>query len=154
MTFLGTIDKYAVKIGNLIPEWLVALTGRVAIFFVFWKSVQTKIDGLAVANQNFAFWSVTDSTVMLFEYEYGLPLLPPATAAYLATFGEFFLSLGILLGLFTRFSALGLLLMTAVIQIFVYPGAWGVHILWASVLLYLIRNGADKISLDHLLKRS
>ncbi len=154
MRTLAATDNYAKKIGNIIPEWLIALTARAAIFFVFWNSVQTKIDGLTVAGYHLAFWNVTDSTVMLFEYEYALPLLPPALAAYLATFGEFFLSLGVLFGIMTRLSAVGLLIMTAVIQIFVYPDAWGVHILWATALFYLARNGADKISLDYLLKQA
>ncbi|WP_086933120.1 DoxX family protein [Agarilytica rhodophyticola] len=154
MNIVGTINSYAKKIGNIIPEWLIALTMRVSIFFIFWKSVQTKIEGLTIAGQHFAFWGVTDSAVLLFEYEYDLPLLPPNIAAYLATFGEFFLSLGILFGLFTRLSALGLLIMTAVIQIFVYPNAWGVHIVWAAILLYLMRHGAGNVSLDKMLNQA
>lgn len=154
MKILSSIDSLSEKIGQLVPEWSVALVARVAIFFVFWKSVQTKIDGLSFAGQDFAFWSVTSTAKTLFAYEYALPLIPSDLAAYLATFGEFFFSLGLLFGLFTRLSALGLLLMVAVIQIFVYPNAWGLHLLWAGLLLYLVRNGGGKISLDHLLRRT
>jgi len=154
MKILSTIDQYAKKISQLVPESLIALTARAAIFFVFWKSVQTKITGLTIGGQNFAFWGVTDTTVTIFEYEYDLPLLPPEIAAYLASFGEFFLSIGILLGLFTRLSALGLFIMTAVIQIFVYPEAWGVHIIWAAALLYLVKHGGGKVSLDNVLRQA
>jgi putative oxidoreductase len=105
-----------IAIFSLIPEWLVALISRVAIATVFWRSVQTKIDGWELFGQNLKFWNITDSTFFLFQYEYTLPLLSSKIAAYLATFGEFFLSIAIAIGLLTRFSAIGLLVMTAVIQ--------------------------------------
>jgi len=154
MKILGAIDSYARKVGNIVPEWLIALAIRFGIFFTFWNSVQTKISGMTVGGQHLAFWNVSDSTIMLFEYEYDLPLLPPEIAAYLATFGEFFLSLGIIFGLMTRLSALGLFIMTVVIQLFVYPEAWGQHLLWAALLLYLLRNGAGQISIDKLLNQA
>ena len=137
--------------GARIPEWLLALTVRLGVFSVFWRSVQTKITGWDVFGQHLQFWAVTDSTFTLFQYEYALPVLPPELAAYIATFAEFFLSLGLLFGLFTRASALGLLGMTLVIQVFVYPDAWNVHILWAGLLLYLLRHGPGTVALDRLL---
>ena len=137
------------RLGGRLPEWAVSVPVRLALFSVFWSSVQTKITGWDVLGQNLKFWSVTDSTFTLFEYEYALPVLPPELAAYLATFAEFFLSLAILFGVFTRLGALGLLIMTGVIQVFVYPDAWNVHLLWAALLLYLIRYGAGTLSLDH-----
>ncbi|MFT5083452.1 MAG: putative oxidoreductase [Lentisphaeria bacterium] len=154
MKILTTINSYAKKVSDIVPEWLVALTIRASLFFVFWKSVQTKISGFSIGDQNFAFWGVTDTTIAIFEYEYDLPLLPPEIAAYLATFGEFFLSIGLLLGFMTRLSALGLLLMTMVIQIFVYWDAWPIHILWAGGLLYLLKNGPSKISVDSILRQA
>jgi len=145
----STLSKrYAEKL----PLTLISLAARLALFMVFWKSVQTKISGLTLFDQHFAFWNVTDTAKLLFRFEYDLPLLSPQLAAYLATFGEFFLGLMLLLGLFTRFAALGLLLMTLVIQLFVYPSAWPTHLLWSVGLLLLIRNGADQVSLDQLLK--
>lgn len=137
-----------------IPEWFVNLAMRLVIFKVFWLSVQTKITGLTIGGQHFAFWNVTDSTFILFDFEYGIPLIPSELAAYLGTFGEFFLAIMILLGLMTRFAALGLLVMTMVIQFFVYPDAWwSVHVYWTIALLYLMRNGGGLLSLDHLLWR-
>jgi len=59
----------------------------------------------------------------------------------------------ILLGLATRFSALALLVMTMTIQIFVYPGAYPTHGVWAAVLLYLMARGPGVFSLDHLIAR-
>ena len=139
------------RLCNRLPEWVVAVPVRLAVFSVYWRSVQTKITGWDVLGQHLKFWAVTDSTFTLFQYEYALPVLPYELAAYIATFAEFFLSLAILFGVFTRAGALGLLVMTAVIQVFVYPDAWNVHILWAALLLYLIRYGAGALSLDHLI---
>lgn len=149
MNIIGAINRYSKKVGDMIPLSVIAFAGRVAIFFVFWRSVQTKIDGFSLGGQNFAFWNLTGSTTMLFEYEYGLPY--PTIAAHLATFGEFFLSIGLLLGFLTRFSAIGLLIMTAVIQ-FVYPSSWTVHILWAAILLYLAKTGGGELSLDRFFR--
>ncbi|MFL0809904.1 MAG: DoxX family protein [Agarilytica sp.] len=149
MKIFHMIGNYAKKISDIVPASGVLLLGRIAIFFVFWRSVQTKIDGLNVFGQNFAFWNITDSTIMLFEYEYGLPL--PTVMAYLGTFGEFFLSLGIIFGFLTRLSALGLIIMTGVIQ-FVYPEAWTTHILWVGILFYLLKEGGGDLALDRILK--
>jgi putative oxidoreductase len=137
---------------SMIPEWIVNLAMRLVIFKVFWFSVQTKITGLTIGGQHFAFWNVTDSTFLLFDFEYGIPLIPSALAAYLGTFGEFFLALMILFGFMTRFAALGLMVMTMTIQFFVYPDAWwSVHVYWALILLYLMRNGGGLFSADRLL---
>lgn len=139
---------------SMIPEWLVALISRIAIATVFWRSVQTKIEGWEVFGQDLKFWNITDSTFFLFQYEYTLPLLSGKIAAYLASFGEFFLSIAIVLGLLTRLSAMGLLAMTVVIQLFVYPDSWNVHILWAALLIYLIKHGGGAISLDFLMHKT
>ncbi|MNJ80328.1 hypothetical protein D3C77_786690 [compost metagenome] len=60
----------------------------------------------------------------------------------------------LLLGLATRLSALGLLVMTAVIQIFVYPDAYPTHGVWAAVLLYLVARGGGAVSLDALIQNA
>jgi putative oxidoreductase len=96
---------------------------------------------------------LADSTIPLFSSEYALPLLPPETAAYLATFNEHFFPVLILLGFATRFSALALLGMTLTIQLFVYPDAYPTHGTWAAVLLYLMARGPGVLSIDHLLAR-
>ena len=55
------------------------------------------------------------------------------------------------LGLFSRLSALALLGMTAVIQVFVYPDAWPTHLSWAGLMLVVIARGAGLLSLDRTL---
>ncbi len=149
---VATLDRTN-QIMAMVPTWFVSLLTRFAVASLFWRSVQTKISGWELFEQSWKFWNVSESTFLLFENEYNVPLLPVKLAAYLATFGEFFLSIAIVLGLLTRLSAVGLLIMTAVIQVFVYPDAWNIHILWAALLFYLIKYGGGTISIDYLLHK-
>jgi len=140
-----------------IPHSLIALIGRFAIAGVFWRSGQTKIEGLAIDLVEGSFelgWPrLSASAVELFRDEYRLPVLPPELGALLAATGEHVLPILLLLGLGTRFAALGLLVMTVVIQLLVYPSAWAVHGTWAAVLLWLMARGPGLVSLDHWLAR-
>ena len=153
MKFLKNLWDQFNSLGKGISESLVSLLSRVAIASVFWRSVQTKITGWEVYGQSLQFFNVTPSTVMLFQYEYQAPLLSPASAAYLAATAEFFFPILLLLGLCTRFAALGLLGVTAVIQFFVIPEGWPVHILWLAILLYLLKHGGGKFACDYVLLR-
>ena len=122
-----------------IPYWFVALVLRMPIAGVFWQSGQTKVDG----------WQLSSSAIELFKEEYKLPVIDPTIAAYLATFAEHFFPVLLVLGLATRFAALSLLIMTLVIEIFVYPDAWPTHGTWAACFLVLTTQGPGKVSLDH-----
>ncbi|MCP4413474.1 MAG: DoxX family protein [Gammaproteobacteria bacterium] len=150
--FIRLLNKPSRLLQSL-PEDIVALTARLAIATVFWRSAQTKISGWDFLGQSWQFYNLNDSTFMLFQYEYTVPLLSYKVAAYLATFNEFFLSLTIIFGFLTRLSALALFGMTMVIQIFVYPDAWPTHVIWAAALLYLVKQGGGTLSFDKLLFR-
>jgi len=147
----------AVELMSRIPHSLVALIGRFAIAGVFWRSGQTKVEGLSIdvveGHFEFGWPGLTASAVELFRDEYQLPLLPPELGALMAATAEHVLPILLLIGLGTRFAALGLLMMTMVIQLFVYPGAWAVHGTWAAVLLWLMMRGAGAVSLDHFVRR-
>jgi putative oxidoreductase len=99
-------------------------------------------------------FSIREETFYLFREEYKVPLLPPDLAAYLSTIGEHVFPILLFLGLASRLSALGLLAMTMVIQLFVVPGGWPEHILWVSLLALIIARGPDAISIDHLIWNS
>ena len=135
-----------------LPNTLLAFIARFSIAAVFWKSGQTKIEGLAIDIVSGTFtlgWPrLSDNAVFLFKEEYQLPLLPPELGATLAALGEHILPFFVLLGLATRLSALGLLGMTMVIQLFVYPDAYATHGTWAAVLLYLMAHGPGQLSID------
>lgn len=136
----GAWNRGADAVENLISHNVLALTMRIAVAAIFFLSARTKVDGLL---------TIKDSTYFLFADEYKVPLLPPEFAAHMATYSEHLFPILLVLGLFTRLSALALFGMTAVIQIFVYPDAWPTHLSWAALMLYLIGHGAGAWSADH-----
>lgn len=113
---------------------------RIGVALVFWKSGMVKI----------ANW---DLTVALFTDEYQVPILAPDIAATLAVIAELICPILLVFGLGARLGAIALLSMTLVIQIFVYPENWSEHLLWASILLYVLTRGAGVLSIDHALSR-
>jgi putative oxidoreductase len=125
----------------MVPADLALLMLRVFPALVFWQSGQTKVEG----------WWIAESTWFLFEHEYALPLIPHEVAAVMATVAEHVLPALMIAGLLTRLSALGLLGMTAVIQVFVYPDAWMTHGLWAAALLGVVAFGPGRLSVDRWL---
>jgi len=134
------------SIADRLSEWIghdtLALAARIGIAATFWQSGRTKVEG---------WLSVSDSAVALFADEYRLPLLPPELGAHLAAYAEHLFPILLVLGLASRASALALLGMTAVIQVFVYPAAWPTHLTWAAALLYIAARGAGRWSLDRVL---
>jgi putative oxidoreductase len=139
----GPMNRLAALAEQAVPDWLIPVLQRVAIAAIFFLSGRTKVEGL---------FTLTDGTFFLFENEYALPLIAPYAAAYIATVAEHLFPVLLVLGLFTRFSAAALLVMTFVIQLFVYPDAWPVHLSWAALLVPLIGRGAGRFSLDRLMR--
>ncbi|MBS4088953.1 DoxX family protein [Pseudomonas rustica] len=152
---MNNLITRAIALLERIPQSLIAFIARFAIAAVFWKSGQTKIEGLAIDLIDGTFqlgWPrLADSTIPLFTSEYHVPLLSPEIAAHMAAFAEHFFPVLILVGFATRFSAMALLGMTLTIQLFVYPDAYPTHGTWAAVLLYLMATGPGKLSIDHLI---
>ena len=138
------LHDQALQALNRIPNDFIALVARLSIAAVFWQSGQTKVQG----------FMVSDSALYLFENEYKLPLVDPWLAAHLAAFAEHLFPVLLVIGLASRLSALALLAMTLVIQIFVYPGAWPTHGTWAACLLFIAARGPGLLSLDAWLARS
>lgn len=134
-------NRIADALSGRITDSVLALIARVSIAGIFFLSGRTKVEGLL---------TVSDSAYTLFREEYKVPLISPEIAAHLATYAEHLFPILLVLGLATRLSALALLCMTAVIQIFVYPDAWPTHLSWAGLLLYLIARGAGAVSLDRV----
>jgi putative oxidoreductase len=128
-----------------VPYSLLALLGRFAVGLVFFNSGRTKVEGWNI-------FALKDSAVFLFENEYKVPYIDPVVAAHLAAFAEHVFPVLLWIGLASRFAALGLLAMTAVIQIFVYPSAYVEHGLWATALAMIAILGPGKISLDHIIR--
>ncbi|MFC3695453.1 DoxX family protein [Chenggangzhangella methanolivorans] len=138
--FSGLAESF-VALLDRIPHSALALAARIFPAAVFWQSGQTKVSG----------FGLSDSAVFLFQDEYRLPLIDPTLAAYGAAIAEHLFPMLLVLGLASRLSALALLAMTLVIEIFVYPDAWPTHGVWAACFLYVIARGPGAISLDRLL---
>jgi putative oxidoreductase len=157
MNLFASLIGRAVSMLNALPHAPIALLARFSIAAVFWKSGQTKVQGFALdivqGSYTLGWPRLSDSVVELFRYEYKVPLLAPEIAAPLSAVAEHVFPALLLIGLATRFSALGLLVMTAVIQIFVYPDAYPTHGVWAAVLLFLVARGPGAISIDHWIAR-
>ena len=135
-------NHLADRIGAIVGDGVLALVARISIAAIFLQSGRTKVEG----------WiDVTPSAIELFRTEYKLPVVPPEVAAHLAAWSEHLFPALLVVGLFTRGSALALLGMTAVIQFFVYPDAWPTHLSWAGLLLLIAARGAGPVSLDRLL---
>jgi len=128
---------------QLLPLSLLLLVQRLGIASVFFMSGRTKVDGILTVN---------DTAFELFRSEYALPLVKPEIAAYAATYSEHLFPILLVLGLFTRVSAGALLVMTSIIEIFVYPDAWPTHLSWAGLLLPLVAFGGGKVSLDRMFR--
>lgn len=135
----------------------IALLARIGLAFTFWLSGQTKIEGLVLdplgLQVRWGWPHVSESALELFRSEYALPLLPPDWAAWMAATAEHVLPLMLILGLGMRVAALGVLGMTLVIQLFVYPLAFPTHALWAASALALLVHGGGRLALDRPLAR-
>jgi putative oxidoreductase len=128
---------------------LFALGARLYVSWQFLKSGYLKVTS----------W---DSTIYLFENEYHTPLLSPHAAAVAGSFGELFFPTLLVLGFAGRLSAIGLFAVNAMAvisysQVLLAEGseaALGQHILWGTLLVFLIIYGPGKFSLDYVLNRS
>jgi putative oxidoreductase len=151
-----------VAVCGMIPYALVALGLRFVMARVFFLSGQPKIEGpvvpvsLNIHDLDFLIVlpaQIKDATFRLFETEYAALPLPPAVAAYLFTYAEFVLPVCLVIGFATRFAALGLLIMTALVSVYVMPDLlWSTHVYWAAILLVLMSAGPGAISIDALIR--
>lgn len=114
---------------------------RFSIAYTFWNAGVVKIQS----------W---EPTVALFANEYRVPILPPELAAMLAASVELTCPVLLVLGFATRLATLPMLGMTIVIQTFVYPDLWHIHLLWATILVFILTKGPGAISLDHIIARA
>ena len=147
---------------SLVPYALVALVLRLVCARIFFLDGQSRVDGLFIPLRwhDFAMSFVLPLqmkaeaiTAFLTQYP-PLPLpLSPALAAYAVAAAEFILPICLVLGFATRFAAFGLLIVTALLQVFVMPQAlWSAHVYWASMLLVLLSLGAGPLSIDAIIR--
>ena len=148
MQRLVSLYDWLVRIASSrISEGLALFVTRLALAGIFWRSGRTKVE-------EGTWLQLSDVQVFLFESEFSGVPLPPSLAAPASLYAETLFPILLVLGLATRFSALSLLIMTLVIQFFVFPDAWWtVHIIWAAMAAILISRGAGLFSLDEIIGR-
>jgi putative oxidoreductase len=126
-------------------EGMALLFTRLALAGIFWRSGRTKVE-------EGTFLQLSDVQIFLFEGEFSAVPIPAEIAAPMSLYAETLFPILLVLGLATRFSAISLLIMTLVIQFFVFPEAWwSVHILWAAMAAILISRGPGLFSLDAII---
>lgn len=135
-------DRAVTLVGSRTAEGVALLLVRVALAGVFWRAGRSKVvEG--------SWFQLSDATRYLFENDYSAVPLPPELAAPMALIAEHLFPMLLVIGLATRLSALALIGMTLVIQIFVYPDAWWTtHILWVALAGILVVRGGGLLSLD------
>jgi putative oxidoreductase len=137
-----TVPLIQAAVGALdrVPLSLLQLLMRIGVGAVFFNAGLIK----------YRSWEVT---LLLFRDEYKIPFFDPTLIARIATFNELTFSTLLFLGLATRLATLPFLGMILVIQTFVYPNAWMEHLVWGTILLFLLARGAGVLSLDQLIAR-
>jgi len=142
LSMFAIIQRVLALLDSRVSEGLALLVVRLALAAQFWRSARTKIED--------GTWLQIDPiTFDLFRDEYHMPL--PEITGVIATYAEHFLPVLVMLGLATRFGAAGLLMMTAVIQLFVYPEAfWSPHVMWFGLAVILIARGGGMVAADRL----
>lgn len=146
---LLALPRRVEALAGAIPQWLPLLVLRFALAIPFYRSGLTKWDGFLQLSGGAEFLFVQEFKLHILGGEYPYPF--PIFAAHAAGIAEIVLPVLLVLGLFTRLSALGLLAMTAVIQITVPEGWANFHLPWAAMALALIVFGGGSLSLDRLI---
>jgi len=132
-----------------LPMSLAMLALRLAVAVPFWKSGMTKWDGFLTLSFGAQQLFVDEFKLHLFGGEYAFPF--PETMATLSALGETILPVLLVFGLATRYAALGILAMTAIIQLTVPDGWANFHLPWAAMALAIMTFGPGRIALDRIL---
>jgi putative oxidoreductase len=148
MKYLHSVENVITK---CVPHWLASLALRFGVAIPFWKSGLTKWDGFGVLSETPVVLFENEFLLHIFGKEYNFPF--PTFMAYASSIGEIILPILVVFGLFTRFAALGLLLMTLIIQL-TFPDAWPLHLTWAAMAMGVIHVGGSRLSLDAFLRKA
>ncbi len=146
-----SIKKYILSSWNGFNRFFEILTPLGDLFVRIWVAKAFIQSGLS----KIASWS---ATLLLFQYEYHVPLLSPQIAAVLSVIVELGISSLLILGLGGRIPAL-ILSIFNIIAVISYHVLWtpqgyvGLkdHICWGIILLVILLHGTGKLSLDQLI---
>ncbi|MBY5905072.1 DoxX family protein [Rhizobium leguminosarum] len=131
---------------SMIARWIAPPVLRITLALPFLRSGFTRWDGFLSLSPGTLFLFEEQFRLHIFGGEYALPV--PDQLALLTAIAEIVLPILLIVGLATRFAALGLLVMTGVIQL-VFPDGWAnFHLYWAALALGVIAVGPGAISVD------
>lgn len=134
---------------GLVPISLTMLVLRITLALPFWKSGLTKWDDWFTLSFGAKILFTDEFKLHLFGAEYAYPF--PELMAWGSALGETILPVLLVLGIGTRYAALGLLVMTGIIQLTVPDGWQNFHLPWASMELAILTFGPGRIALDYVL---
>jgi putative oxidoreductase len=145
------VDKASRLVQAVAVPSLVQLVMRLALAVPFWKSGILKWNGIL---------QLSDTAVTLFTNEFMLHLPggpyhypAPTLMAFLSGCGEITFPVLLVFGFATRFAALGLLVMTAIVELTV-PDGWPIHITWAAMALGIMAWGPGRVSIDYWIREA
>ncbi len=166
-TVAHIIDRIVFVCGVIVPYALVGLIVRLVVARSFFLDGQAKVDGPTFSFSipgfdpfpGFDFslilpTQVREAVLQSFATQFASVPIPSTIIAYCLTFAEFLLPICLIFGFATRISALLLLIVTILMQVYVAPAAlWTTHVYWIAMLLVLMTCGAGQISVDQLIRR-
>ncbi|WP_306118878.1 MULTISPECIES: DoxX family protein [unclassified Roseitalea] len=141
----GLLERASGIVRAVAQPDLTALALRVALAVPFYKSGILKWDGFLQLSSSASFLFASEFKLHIAGAQIGYPF--PDVMAFAAGIGEIVLPILLVIGLFTRFAALGLLVMTAIIQLTV-PSGWAIHLTWAAMALAIMALGPGRIAAD------
>ncbi|MEP3050623.1 MAG: DoxX family protein [Erythrobacter sp.] len=149
-SLLSLYDRLIGVLSGRFFESVALLFARIALAGIFWRSYKTKVvEG--------TWFEIDEIQYFLFENEFsGLPL-PSSLSVPMATYAEFLFPILLVVGLFTRFSALALMIMALVIQLFVFPTmdhflGWAITVI--ALAAFIISRGGGTFSADALIAKA
>ena len=148
---LAAIIRAALDWLEWIAHFIAPPVLRIALSVPFYRSGLTKWDGFLSLSPSAVYLFQDDFRLHLFGGTYGFPA--SAIMAHLVGSAEIVLPVLLVIGLATRFAALGLLVMTGIIQLVVPDGWANFHLPWASMAIAILALGPGPLSLDFLSDR-
>jgi putative oxidoreductase len=136
-----------IRLFERIPYSFIALLARLSVAWQVWVAGRARVDGA------WDFWEPRSSTMTMYLGGMNLRWIPYEAAAIATQAAELVLPVLLAAGLASRFAALGLLVLVLVFEVFVHPGPYALHAMWAALLLLIIKAGPGRISLDSALGR-
>lgn len=136
-----------IRLFERIPYDAIALLARVSVAWQFWMAGRDRMDG------GWDVWEPRSATMTMYLGGWNIHWITYQQAAIVTQAAELVLPVLLAVGLASRFAAFGLLVLVMVFELFVHPGPYALHGMWAALLLLIVKAGPGSFSLDSALGR-